>query len=81
MTKYDIAGNAVQIPTEVENERYVRQSIANLIGDIGGTFDAWYSSQSDCASVNRNAGTVLEKAIGPLVRKAVKMLSDQGVYS
>lgn len=81
MTEYRIADNDVQIPTEVENERYVRQSTASLIANIGGIFDTWYASQSDCVAVNRNAGTLIGKAIGPLISKAVKMLSDQGVYS
>ncbi len=81
MTEYWIAGNEVQISTEVENERYVRNSTASLISDIGSIFDTWYDSQSNCVAVNRNAGTLIGKTIGPLVTKAVQMLSDQGIYS
>lgn len=81
MTEYLIADNEVQIPTEVENERYVKQNTEPLLANIGNIFDIWYASQSDCVTVNRNAGALIDKAIGPLVSKAVEMLSEQGVYS
>lgn len=81
MTEYSIAGEKISIPTDVENERYVKTSTASLISQVGGIFDSWYSAQYDCNAVYKNAGNVMEKAIMPIITKGVKMLSDQGVYS
>lgn len=79
-TKFNISGDKIIIPTEVKNERYIKEQTKDLIARVGSIFDKWYGSQGDCNSVYRNSSEVLNSAVGPIIKKGVQILNSQGVY-
>ncbi len=81
MTEYNIAGSTVKILAEVENEHNLRLSTDKLVSEFGKNFDFWYSSQGNCSAVLENSDDFLAETAAPLIKKAVKILNEQGVNS
>lgn len=81
MTKYDISGDEIIIPTEVENERYLLLNTEKLVEQASDCFDIWYEKQYSCESLLRNIDEMWRQACHPLVKKGIEMLSAVGVYS
>ncbi len=81
MTKYNISGDEIIIPTEVENERNLLLSTEKLVEQAGNRFDSWYAEQYSCESLIRNIDEMWYPARRSLVEKGIEMLNAQGVYS
>lgn len=81
MTKYNISGDEIIIPTEVENDRNLLLSTEKLVEQAGDRFDSWYEEQYSCESLLRNIDEMWNQARRPLVKKGIELLNTVGVYS
>lgn len=81
MTKYNIFGDEIIIPTEVENERNLLLSTEKLVEQAGDRFDSWYEEQYSCESLLRNIDEMWYQAYHPLAKKGIELLNAVGVYS
>lgn len=81
MAKFDISGNKITFPVEVENERFVLISTHPFFLQINGHFDKWYAAHPNCYSLDKNYREIIENALEPIVDKGVEIINAQGVYS
>ncbi len=81
MTTYEIVGETVSISTAVENERYIRVNTEDLITQAVKNFDAWYDSQGDLKSVDKNITSTLSSTLLPVCEKCIEILAQNGIYS
>lgn len=81
MTKYNICGCVVVIPTELENERFLEERTDSLIDKAGEIFDKWYASKGSYSAVYYDAKSVVSMVVNPIVEKGIEILNENGVYS
>ncbi len=80
MTKYNIIGIEIEVPTSTENYITISNRMKNCYQNFDSEFNKWYSLQGSCANVFNNYEDLCDKFLLPIIDKGIEILNEQGIY-
>lgn len=81
MTKYEIAGNVVEITTAVENYRQYTLIMNPYLKDVKSKFSSWYSKQYSANDIYENAADFCCDILYPILDEAVTIFNDHDIFT